>query len=393
MGMAKRPLVVLALMLLFLQSGCWSSKEIEDLALYAGMALDIGTPEDAENEAAGGAYSKQNKITATVQVVPVKSRSGKEARGKTSAYTNISGTGDSVFEIFRQYSLRLDRPIIGHHVKVIVISAELLRRQSILQVMDFVLRDNDIRPSTKIFLSAGSARKKLSTKLKGEIPSFYINDMLRNRLRTSKVMNPVLLTNLSAYKRSKRSFILQNISDANGQIVLNGAGIIKGETGRWIGNLSQEDVQCIEWLTNEGKSGAIKAADETGKTLTYETESMKSRVQVTTNGPENVGFKVRLKTEGRLIEDWSAESVPSSENYQKKVELIFKRKLETMMVHLFDSMQSVYKAEVAKFGEAVRIQQPRVWKKVEKKWDETFSEAPISIEVELKITDFGSSFE
>lgn len=46
--------------LVLLLPGCWSSKEIEDLALYAGLAMDTGRPAPAEKtfEAKGAVYNK-----------------------------------------------------------------------------------------------------------------------------------------------------------------------------------------------------------------------------------------------------------------------------------------------------------------------------------------------
>lgn len=76
------PLILCLSLLAATQTGCWSSKEIEDLALYTGLALDIGELTKAEQELAekGVHYSKENKITATVQIVPVKTIGIQEKR-------------------------------------------------------------------------------------------------------------------------------------------------------------------------------------------------------------------------------------------------------------------------------------------------------------------------
>lgn len=53
-------------------SGCWSSKEIEDLSVYVGVGLDVAEESKFEksiNEQ-GGHYPKNNNLTATVQIVP-----------------------------------------------------------------------------------------------------------------------------------------------------------------------------------------------------------------------------------------------------------------------------------------------------------------------------------
>lgn len=64
--------LLLAFILLVTQAGCWSSREIEELSMYTGLALDKGEPSTVEKdlEKEGSRYFKKNKITATVQIVP-----------------------------------------------------------------------------------------------------------------------------------------------------------------------------------------------------------------------------------------------------------------------------------------------------------------------------------
>lgn len=42
--------LLLAFMILLTQPACWSSKEIEDLSVYTGLALDKGEPKTVERE-------------------------------------------------------------------------------------------------------------------------------------------------------------------------------------------------------------------------------------------------------------------------------------------------------------------------------------------------------
>ncbi|WP_150265126.1 Ger(x)C family spore germination protein [Paenibacillus tepidiphilus] len=395
----RSAIVALGLLLALMMSGCWSSKEIEDLALYTGLALDVGEPAPVEKEfeEKGGTYSKQNKVVATVQVVPIKSASGSMGQkggggGQQKPFSNVSGAGDSILEIFRQFSIRRDRPIIGHHLKVIIISAELLKRQTISQLMDFVMRDNDIRPSTMVYISRGTARDTLTSNQPNEIPSFHIMGMIRNQSRTSKVLSPVSLSKLDALTYSKRSFVLQNLIKGDGEIEFSGAGIVKGDTGHWIGFLNQEDTECLAWLNNQGKAGAIKAYDSSGEPMTYEIKAMESKIKAKADG-DNITFSVKLSTEGRFIETWNDGDNSTSEEFAEKAGQIFKAKLANMMQALIDKLQTEYQCDAAGFGEKLAIQQPAVWKKVKDHWDETFSKAKIEITYDLKITDFGSITE
>jgi len=53
-------------------------------------------------------------------------------------------------------------------------------------------------------------------------------------------------------------------------------------------------------------------------------------------------------------------------------------------------IQKEYQVDVAGFGNRLKIEYPKVWKKVEKDWDKTFSKVPIKYSVKLTIEDYGT---
>ncbi|WP_141501551.1 Ger(x)C family spore germination protein [Paenibacillus luteus] len=390
----KKMLIILLLSSLVVIQGCWSSKEIEDLSVYAGLALDVGERVDIERdlESQGAKYLKKNLVTATVQIVPIKSfeRQEKSKEKQLLKYSNLRLTGDSIFEIMRQYSTRRDRPVIGHHLKVIVVSTKLAQQQHMDQLMDFVLRDNDIRPSCRVFFSKGKAYDTFLIDQPEEVPAFRINSMTQNSYRTNKVMKEVNLTQLDGLIHSKQSFLLQNIVSSNGEIEFSGAGIIKGDSSKWIGDLNQENVESLSWIQGNGHGGVIKSYDWRNQTISYEIKSMKSKMTAKLKG-DDISFHVSIESKGRLIENWDINENPSELAYLEAAEKIFEERLAKMLDSLMRKMQSKYKVDVAGFGKNLSIQYPQKWKKIKGNWDEEFSRIPVTFEIKLTITDYGSS--
>lgn len=380
--------------LLAVQTGCWSSKEIEDLSMYVGLALDEGEPTSVERELEkrGGDYPKRNLITATIQIVPMRTAGDNQQsdKGKAIEFLNTSETGDSLLEIMRQYSLRRERAVIGHHLKVLIVSTELARKQSIDKLTDFVLRDNDIRPSCILLLSRGPARNTLETAHPGETPAFRLRDMLRGRFRTGKIMKEVTLTELDEMLGSKQSFLLQEVAAGDNETKFSGAGIIKGETGRWIGSLDQTDVESIAWIKGDVEGGAIKSYDWRNEPITYEIEEVKTKITPRIR-EDRLSFHVNIESEGRLIENWDVREDPSKTEFLEKVERIFEKRLNQMLETVMHKMQTKYKADVAGFGNRLSIVQPKYWKKVKDHWDDVFSQTPVTFDIKFTITDYGSS--
>ncbi|MBP1905647.1 spore germination protein [Paenibacillus turicensis] len=393
----KYKLLIILATIVFLLPGCWSSKEIEDLSIYAGIAIDAARPTELEQkfvEKGSKSYQKKDEITLTVQVVPVKAFGSKTKTdsGNARQFNNVTISGNSVLELMRQYSIWRDRPVIGHHLKVIVISNDALKKYKVGELTDFILRDNDIRPSALLFLSEGDAKETLLTNNPGEVPAFKLQDMTRNTFRTNKILKGFTLTQLDEHANSKQSYILQNIVSANDHIEFSGAGIIKGDTGYWIGNLTQDEVATINLINGNTKGGLIKAYNKRGKQIVYEIKNFKSKMRCTVKG-NDISYHVELKSDGRLIENWDDKENFSEIQNQEKAEKIFEEHLLKMIQSVMKKTQKVYQADVIGFQKCLSIRNPKMWKKVKDRWDEVYANIPVDFDVKLTITDFGASTE
>ncbi|MEJ9228755.1 Ger(x)C family spore germination protein [Peribacillus butanolivorans] len=387
------PLVSLSFLLLFSLTGCWSSHEIEELSLGVGVAFDKGKESIIEKELneQGEKYSKKDLITSTYQLITpqVASSTNKQAGPQQKSYVNVSETGDSLHQMIRELSLRSEQHYTSHHMKVIVIGEDLARLYSLTRLLDQTNRDNDLRPSCLVLVSKGSASSTLESKKAGEIPAFRLFGMVNNAYRTTRILPPMSLIKLEGKIKSESSFLLQNVVSANGEGKFAGAAIIKGKTNKMTGFLNEEELDGITWITGKGKGGLVKSFDkETGQLIVYEIVSMKSRIKPRVKG-NNISFDVNIESEGRLSENWAGN--PFKNEFLKKAEKTSEQEVKRLVTNVVEKMQKEYQVDVAGFGNRLRIEDPRVWKKVKMDWDQTFSEIPINYHVKLTIKDYGTS--
>ncbi|MDQ0087752.1 spore germination protein [Paenibacillus anaericanus] len=387
-------LIVLPFLLILYLTGCWSSKEIDTLGVYVGLALDIGKEPELEQELTekGADYPKKNLVTSTIQIIPVQKGKDSQQKGKStsSMYSNSTETGDSGFQLLRQHALSEHRSIIGHHLKVIVISSELSQKIDTEKLLRFILRDNEIRPSCIVLMSTGKASETLITNQPGDIPAFHLKSLIENQNRSNRILPEITLTKLDGIMNSGASFILQNVISAKGQVEFAGAGVIKGKTNKWIGTLNEQEVEALSWIKGKIKGGLIKTYDKTGEVLAYEIKSVNTKIKSNVEG-DDISFHVSIKSEGRLMENWNTSKDPTDTEYLKETEQYFEDELKDMIYKVVHKMQEEYRVDVAGFRDRLRIQHPRVWKKVKEDWDETFSKSEITYDVNLNITDYGSS--
>lgn len=381
-----------------LLSGCWSSTPIEELDMAIGVALD-SADETEDGEVAkpeGGNNTKHAKIISTYQFTIPQGSGGAvmKSAGNSSAiknYYNMSETSDSIFEALRQISLRTRRSPIGHHLKVIVISEKLARSKNLAQLIDFFTRDNNFRPSVMLFVSKAKAKDVLENALPGQTPAFVLEGIYNNRDRNMGILEPVSLAKVVGPLLGKRSFLLQNVIPFEKETKLAGAGVIKGTTGKLVGFLDESELEGMAWLTGKGIGGVLKTYDpDNNNLITYEVKSMHSKIKANVNNGQ-ISFDVKIKSTGRYAEVFAKESKKLHDGIVKKDKAVLQKRVLEMVQTTVKKMQKDLHTEAAGFGTSLHNQHPAVWRSVKDNWDETFSQIPITYEVNLNIEEYGAS--
>ncbi|MED0896733.1 Ger(x)C family spore germination C-terminal domain-containing protein, partial [Aneurinibacillus migulanus] len=191
--------------------------------------------------------------------------------------------------------------------------------------------------------------------------------------------------------QSGSSFLLQNVVAANGEVKFAGAAVIKGKIKKLGGFFNEIEVEGLTWIIGKGKGGVVKSFDkQTGQLLIYEVESMKSRITPHING-KNISFNVKIESEGRLSENWITSGNAFENKFLKRVEKNTEKEIKRLVKNVVEKMQEEYEADVVGFGNRLKMENPKVWEKVKKNWDQTFSKVPITYNIEVTIKDYGAS--
>ncbi|WP_044642703.1 Ger(x)C family spore germination protein [Risungbinella massiliensis] len=388
-------LVWLCVLYALFLTGCWSSREIEDLSLLPGVAIDIAELSVVEKELTerGGGYPKNDLITLTFQVIPPQlAGSGKkEGASQQKPYLNISETGDSIHQSIREVALRSERVVFSQHLKVIVLGEDLVRSVSMEKILDQYFRDNGVRPSCLVFISKGRASETLESKQPGDIPAFHLLGIVDNRFRSSRLLPPITLAKLSGKLPAESSFLLQTVLSANGEVKFAGAAVINGKSKKLGGFLNESELEGLIWLTGEGKGGVLKTVDpKTGQLIMYEIESMKSKIIPHVKGGK-MSFDVKIESEGRISENWANKGNPTDSKFVKMVEETAQKEVKQLVTNVLEKMQKEYRTDVAGFGTRLKMENPKVWEKVKEDWDEQFSKIPINLDAKITITDYGAA--
>lgn len=177
--MSKRWRCGWILCLVFLTTGCWDRVEIENRGFVIGVAIDAAKEKQAketeEKEAPSKPKGKQRFVATHQFVVPgaLKGQGGgggQQGGGQGGdAFLNLSSEGNTMFEIARTFATRTSRSPYLEHLKIIIVSEELAKKGQFAHVLDFFLRNHEMRRTTKIMIAkGGEARKVLEVTPKNE---------------------------------------------------------------------------------------------------------------------------------------------------------------------------------------------------------------------------------
>lgn len=357
--------------------GCWDKREIEQIGMVAGIALDQG--DDTSN----------HRIEMTQQFVNTTIGS---KEGVVKGYFNLTDEGSNIFEVIRRTSTRTDRSPYYTHLKVIVLSDKITSSAHLLDLMNFFQRDHEMRRTVRVYFSKGPAITVLEKKTENnEVPSFNIFYKSRNHYKTLEMPRQVTLGEMSVNLSSQQSFLVQVIGLLNGS-EMQGAAIVSGKKKRLVGWLTKEEVSGVNWVlgTKNGSSGGVMTVTDkkTKKDLIYEVNHITTKIKPQVNG-EQITFHVAIDSEGRLGEDWTVNDA-LDEKFIKKTDELVADEIKHIAEQGIAKIKDTYKVDVAGFGEALRIKNYKEWKKVKDDWDEAFSRSNVEIEAKVHIREFGS---
>lgn len=371
-----------------LLSGCWDKREINDLAIATAISID----------------KKDDEYHVSAQVVLPTELSMKGGMG-SSPVTLYEASGKSVNEAIRKLTQVSPRIIYLGHLRVVVISEELAK-EGIATTVDFLSRGWELRSDFYMIVSKGRDAKEIlnvQTSLE-QIPSNELYNILHtseaNYSSTVAVNFFELKTNL---ERDGKEGVLTGVeilgdpkkgsSKQNVEMIIPDAKIKFKELAvfkkdKLVGWLDEQESRGFNEATNQVKStiGLVSCPD--GGEVSIHTKKYNSKIKskTTSNNPE-IEIKVNIVANlGEVSCDIDLTKEKTIEMLQKEYEKVVKNDIqETIKV-----VQQKYQSDIFGFGAAIYKSNPQQWKKVKDNWDEIFAELPVSVEVKVQISHFGS---
>jgi spore germination protein KC len=366
----NKALLLIAVLLFYsvILTGCWNYKEIDELAIAAGVAVDKNT---------------DGTVHITIEVVNI------SGDGKTTIEPKyVESDGETIFEAIRRAIAKEGRKIYWSHAKVVIISEELAR-EDILKYLDFLFRDAETREDSWLLISREKTSGEIlqSKGMLNPMISFQIDDTMRSQKSISRFPFIELFEFFDRLFYEQVAGILPAVQlvEQHGAKTpqIGGTAIFKQE--KLIGFLNEEDTKYMLWLRDEIEGGieVIKNVSDTMENVALEIFKSKSKITpIVQDGVLKMRVEVDLDAGiGEIMGSTDFISAPGKQKLIKAAE----DQIGENVKKTYTLIRDKYQADVFGFGRRVEMKMPDVWGQIKDEWDKYFIELEINVKVNVEI--------
>lgn len=370
--------ILLISILLFLLTGCWNYRELNDYAIVTGMAID---------------YS-DNKY----EVSLLFSSSKKTDKEQDSIITVYSDKGNSIYEAIKNISLSIPKEIYLSHLSTVIISEDLARK-GINPLLDYLLREPQSHQNFYIIIAKDTKAKNILSILAplSDYPSqnitsnIKITEQLQGRITDAKFNKFVSKIIQKGINPISNSIILigdeeegtkkekQENSITGAQTKLDTIGIFK-------------DDKLIDWADISESIGINMLLGDV-KVLYFDLPCENNKTVITTNS-----YNIKNKVEkNKITINITAKGMINEvgcnldlQNYKviDKLQEEAKDKMEEYVYKALNKAKKL-KTDIFGYGNMIYKKYPHYFNSIDN-WDEYFSNLDFTINVDFKLKEKGA---
>jgi spore germination protein KC len=348
-------------------SSCWNYREINDMSIVSGVAIDKG--------------GADGKYEVTVELIDI--QQGKDIN-MHSKYITLSG--NTMFEISRNMIALIGKKLYWSHSKSIIISEDIAR-DGISAILDWYSRDAETRTDAYILVSKENTAKEIlkSKPVTENYTSFELSKLLKNEDTLSNVPVVDLWDILDTLAQDGLSTWLPTvkINKNNDDNILQVDGSAIFSKDKLIGCIDEDSTKNILFAKDKVNGGLLVLDKESESPITFEIFKNKTTIKPSIeNG--NLQFNIYTDTTVSLDEIQSDYEFYTEEG-KSELENELSDMLQKSIYSSIKRIQSEYGADILGFGAKLNENNPATWNDVKDDWDKTFKTLTISVNSKVNI--------
>ncbi|MFL1997479.1 Ger(x)C family spore germination protein [Lysinibacillus irui] len=381
---------ILLLFIILLLGGCWSKRELNELAIVTAFGVD----------------KSDELVEISVQIVnPSQVASNKASSFQVPVFT-YHAKGKSLFDAMRKLTTLTPRKPYYSHAQIIIIGEEMAK-EGMNSILDLLQRDPEGRSEFNIIIAHESTAQeilsiltpledipasKLFKSLKdteatwGTTESVILDDLVQS---LGHIDNSAVLPTIQIHGDADAGKSSSNVEKIKSPAQLQYGGLAVFKNYKLIGFLTEEESRNYNFLHNNIKSTfETLACPEQGK---ISTEIIQSSTKVTGRIQHDIpSITIQLDIEQNVAEI----SCPLDLTKPKTIDALNKatsKQIKESIERTIQTIQQTYQADILKFGEVLHREDYKAWNRIKKDWSTLYPELEVNLVVDVQTKGVGTA--
>ena len=370
--------------IIFLLTGCYNYREINELAIVSGVSI----------------RKVDNEIELTTEVINPKKEQDASS-GEEPEFIIYTSRAKSVQEAIRKMMKESPRKMYGAHIEILVID-EGIAREYLMDILDSFARSPEIRSEFKVLVGKSDDILKITTPLE-KISSENIRNSLENNNKylgfanvvtyhelISNVLNPnieLVLPVLSMKGNVNLGEDKENISNTSVKAtsIIDGMAIFRNN--KLIGYLTEEESLTYNILRDSVKNFFIRTSGHDNEYIVHEIIRLSSKMEFDKNKNE---MKITLTGKSAISEVNEKIDLENLEEVSK-LEKELNQELKKMVERSILSIQKKYNSDIFGFGDVIYKSYPKYFQKIKDEFKQDgFQNMKVNVSVKIKGQEKGN---
>lgn len=387
----RRALTLLLILCLTSLTGCWSRKELNDLALVMALGVDLH-PEGYE---------------VSVQIMnPSETGTQKGASSGSLPVVTYKSVGRTIPDALqRMLSMTPRMPYLAH-IRILVFG-EALAREGVSDALDFISRDHQLRNDFYLLVAKNMKASDILEIITPfeHIPanSLYSSILVshKNWAATGKVTLQQFITELERGGSNPIMSGVQLLGDVKDggtpgnvrgirpKTLIQHAGIAVFKKDKLVGWLDEALSKSVNYVLADVNTTAGSVTIPGGGTVGFTVSRADTSVDIRLDDQGRPEFLIKLKIEADLttVEGSLDLNKPSS---IQAIEEALVNKYNIKMSSDIRTIQQQYNTDIFGFGEALHRQYPHLWNEYRRHWEDSFKTVKIDVHSKVTVRRIGS---
>lgn len=379
--------IIILILPIFLLTGCYNYKELNQLAIATAVEID---KVDEEFHLLVQVANTKNQNNATTANQPL--------------FVTYESKGRTLQEAFRNIIKESSRKIYGMHIQLLVIT-ENIAKEDLQSTLDFLFRNTEIRKEFYVVVDATAENNNLLKVLTPvtNLSSKSIMDTLETNNKYVGISNLVTFNDLmDIYLDDNKELVLPTVyvegsyeegkdeenletTASDTKIKLGNLAVFKDE--KLMGYLTKEESIVVNFLKNEIHDVLITYECSENKYITSELTLDKTKIKIDL---KNLKVKINISGSGYIAE-YGCNKDLSKEDIIKEINKDLNEYIENSVKKHILSINSKYNTDIYNFKDMIYKQDPKYFNKIKDNYyEEVFNKLTYEVSSNFELQGKGN---